>query len=68
MENVDEAETKPSLMIYTGSNFEKLERNVLCEADEFNRKIEIGRQLKPKNGSMYKHIDHTGIHPEYEQI
>ena len=46
MKNVDESETKSSLVMYTGLNFEKLERNALCEVDEFNRKIDIGRQLK----------------------
>ena len=46
MKNVDEAETGGSSMKYTGLNFEKLERNVECEVDEFNRKIELGRNLK----------------------
>ena len=46
MKNVDEAKTKASLVKYTGLNFEKLERNVECEVDEFNRKIELGRNLK----------------------
>ena len=27
-------------------NFEKLKKNVLCHADKFNRKIELGRNLK----------------------
>ena len=40
MKNVDEAETGGSSVMYTGLNFEKLERNVECEVDEFNRKIE----------------------------
>ena len=46
MKNVDEAENGTSSMKYTGLNFEKLERNVLCQSDKFNRKIELGRQLK----------------------
>ena len=46
MKNVDEAETKSSLVKYTGLNFEKLERNVDYYVDEFNRKIELGRNLK----------------------
>ena len=47
--NVDGDETHrsgTSLGKYTSSNFEELEKNVLCETAEFNRKIEIGRQLK----------------------
>ena len=47
--NVDEAETHrsgTSLGKCTSLNFEKLKKNVLCQADEFNRKIELGRQLK----------------------
>ena len=46
MKNVDEAETKASLMKYTGLNFEKLKRNVDYYVDEFERKIELGRNLK----------------------
>ena len=46
MKNVDKTETGTSLMKYKGLNFEKLKRNVQCEVDEFERKIELGRQLK----------------------
>ena len=30
----------------TSSNFEELENNVESQVDEFNRKFEVGRQLK----------------------
>ena len=46
MNNLDEAGTKPSLMMYKGLNCEKLEKNVEYHVDEFNRKIELGRNLK----------------------
>ena len=46
MKNVDETETKTSLVKYTGLNLEMLEKNVESYVDEFNRKIELGRNLK----------------------
>ena len=49
MKNVDEAETQRSVTSSakcTNINFEKLKKNVIDEVDEFNRKIELGRQFK----------------------
>ena len=49
MNKVDQAQTH---MIWTSSakctniNFEKLRRECIAEGEEFNRKIELGRQLK----------------------
>ena len=40
MKNVDEAETKASLMKYTGLNFEKLERNVDYYVDDPTRGVD----------------------------
>ena len=46
MKNVDDAGTGTSSVKCTNIDFEKLERNVECEVDEFNRNIELGRNLK----------------------
>ena len=43
MENVDEAGTGASSVKCTGLNFEKLEKSVIAEMNEFERKIELGR-------------------------
>ena len=44
MKNVDQAETSSAK--YANINLEMLEKNIECEVDEFERKIELGRQLK----------------------
>ena len=46
MKNFDDAGTGASSVKCTNIDFKKLERNVKCEVDEFNRKIELGRNLK----------------------
>ena len=46
MKNVDEAETRVSSVKCTGLNFEKMEMSVIAEMNEFERKIELGRNLK----------------------
>ena len=49
MKNVDQAETHISATSSakcTNINFEKLRRECIAEGEEFNRKIELGRQLK----------------------
>ena len=52
-QSIDEAETViqtyrsgTSLRKCTSLNLEELEKNVIDEVDEFERKIELGRQLK----------------------
>ena len=46
IKNVDETETKTSLVKYSSLNLEMLEKNLESYVDEFNRKIELGRNLK----------------------
>ena len=49
MKNVDQAETHMSVTSSakcTNINFEKMRSEFIAEGEEFNRKIELGRQLK----------------------
>ena len=41
MKNVDEAETRSSLVMYTGLNFEKLERNALCAYEHYGKNMNM---------------------------